>query len=60
MSKTWRAERLEKKPKRVEPKAPRKVRYEDFVESTLDEDIDEGDFGYPEQDDYDAPYRNFT
>ena len=41
MSKTWRAERLEKKPKRVEPKAPRKVRPEEFVNSEEDDDIDD-------------------
>lgn len=48
MAKTWRAEKLERKPKRVEKKLPRKVRIEDFVQ-TMEEHL-EDDFPEYEED----------
>lgn len=47
MGKTWKHEKLDKKPRQVEKKVPKKVRYEDFVQSVsemYDEDLEE----YPE------------
>ena len=50
MSKSWRHERMEKKPKREQPKLPRKVRYEDFVTTVDDGDLDEDEFPDYEED----------
>lgn len=48
MAKTFRHERMEKRPRQVEKKLPRKVRIEDFVQ-TMEEHL-EDDFPEYEED----------
>lgn len=49
MGKTFRHERMEKRPRQVEKKVPKKVRIEDFVQ-TPEEELDEDEFPDYEED----------
>ena len=49
MGKTFRHERMEKRPRQVERKVPKKVRIEDFVQ-TPEEELDEEQFPEYEED----------